>query len=164
MRRATTLASGGSTGWQAWLGSENMWNSVLPAASSARNVPSASLWPARTSAIGLMPPMAGTLWQAPQLVPLKAGPSPSSTVSTPVKAFRPSRNASNSRGVMPGSGSPGRSDRSWPATGAVDRATAQAAASAAKRTTQRARHQSSTTSTPCMKSWPAPHSFEHSKT
>ena len=29
-RRATTLASGGSTGWQTWFGSENVWNSVLP--------------------------------------------------------------------------------------------------------------------------------------
>jgi hypothetical protein len=39
-------------------------NSVLPAASSARNVPSIPVAGADL-AIGLMPPMAGTLWQAP---------------------------------------------------------------------------------------------------
>jgi hypothetical protein len=65
---------------------------------------------------------------------LKAGPNPSSTVSTPVKAFKPTLNASNSRGVMPGSGSPGRGTAPWPATGAIDSATAQTMTSAESRT------------------------------
>ena len=58
-------------------------------------------------ATGLMPPIAGTLWQAAQLVPLNAGPRPSSVVSTSRKSSTPSRNSSNSAGVTPGSGSPG---------------------------------------------------------
>ena len=52
-RRAMTLASAGITGWQAWPGIENRWNSVSPAASSGserrRRRRGA---PARTSAIG----------------------------------------------------------------------------------------------------------------
>ena len=60
-------------------------------------------------AITPAPPIAGTLWHTAQLVPLNAGPSPSSAVSTSVKSSSPRRNSLNSTGVMPGSGSPGRS-------------------------------------------------------
>ena len=79
-----------------------------------------------------------------------------------MKAFKPTLNASNSRGVMPGSGSPGRvplltrhrSDRQSHRPDDGQRG---------EENGKTARHQSSTTSTPCMNSWPAPHSFEHSK-
>ena len=64
--------------------------------------------PARTSAIAARcRRSAGTLWQAAQLVPLNAGPRPSSAVSTSRKSSRPEAELLELRGVMPGSGSPG---------------------------------------------------------
>src|SRR5688572_14040889 len=56
--------------------------------------------------MALVPPTAGTLWHTAQLVPLNAGPSPSSDASTSRKSSRPRRNSSNSTGEMPGSGVP----------------------------------------------------------
>src|SRR5687768_5936786 len=46
------------------------------------------------------------LWQTAQLVPLNAGPSPSSLASTSRKSSRPRRNSWNSTGVRPASGVP----------------------------------------------------------
>jgi hypothetical protein len=81
-RRANTLASAGTMAWQPWVGIEKRWKSVSPVASNVSKRPVASRRPARISAIVPAPPIAGTLWHAAQLVPLKAGPSPSSAVST----------------------------------------------------------------------------------
>ena len=132
-------------------GRENVWNSVSPDASSARNVPSGSRWPARTSAIGLIPPIAGTLWHAPQLVPLNAGPSPSSTVSTPVNAvqtqaeqFELARGDAGERIAGPRRGV--ELSRSAARPGATSHHSQRRAARALSR------HQSSTIKTPCMKS------------
>ena len=125
-RRANTLASGGTIGWQPWVGIENRWKSVSPVASSVWNRPLASRRPARISAIVPAPPMAGTLWQTAQLAPLKAGPSPSSAVSTSRKSSSPSRNSSNSAGVMPDSGSPGSGVRSCAQTMALPASSARA--------------------------------------
>ena len=73
------VASGGITGWQAWPGTEKRWKSDSPDGSSGDELAAAGrVVPARTSAIALVPPTAGTLWHTAQLVPLKAGPSPSS--------------------------------------------------------------------------------------
>ena len=101
-RRATTFTSAGMTGWQVCCGTENRCISVLPDVSSASKAPAASRYAARVSSTRLVPPIAGTLWQAAQLVALNAGPSPSSAVSTSVKSSRPRRNSVNSVGVIPG--------------------------------------------------------------
>ncbi len=113
-----TFTSGGSEGWQAWLGVENRWNSVSPSLPSAlrmgRNPPSGSRIPARTSAMRPMPPIAGTLWHAAQLVPLNAGPRPSSAVSTSRKSSSPTRNRSKSAGVIRAIGPPTGTPAGWP--------------------------------------------------
>ena len=65
-----TFAAGGITDWQPCVGIEKSWNSDPRVGSRSRKLPSAARMPARTVATGAMPPMAGTLWQAAQLVAL----------------------------------------------------------------------------------------------
>ena len=112
-----------------------------------------------------MPPTAGTEWHAAQLVPLKAGPSPSSAVSTSRKSSRPSRNSSNSAAVMPGSGSPGSGARVCATRTPV---AAKTRAESDDDGPRRRAHfvslsRSTTTMVPRMKPWPAPQMREHSK-
>src|SRR5262245_30807269 len=108
-RRANTLASSGAAGWHLCGGTEKRCISVLPSRSSPTG-PASVRYPARVSAITLVPPMAGTLWHTAQLVPLNAGPRPSSAASTSRKSSRPRRNSSNSTGVIPASGRPNGCD------------------------------------------------------
>ena len=117
-----------------------------------------------------MPPIAGTLWQAAQLVPLNAGPSPSSAVSTSVKSSRPRRNSVNSLGVMPTSGSPGVDRRALSAGDQRRRDRGERPDSEAEPDPIKMRHRpvllcvrAGTTSSPRMKLWPAPHMRVHSK-
>ena len=111
-RRAMTFASAGITGWQPCVGNREQVEQRL--AGRRRRPRTRRLRRGRRRApraIGLAPPIAGHVVAHGAARAVERRAEALLGVSTSRKSSSPRRNSSNSRGVRPGSGSPGRHAR-----------------------------------------------------